>query len=98
MIELLKEQGMLLPEDEWGKHSLESTVAEVPLAVATVLGVAALAVAFLGGGRPVTWVGCGVFLVLLVGVVWLCDRAVSRQAARTRGKRAALRRKKNKED
>lgn len=94
MIEILEEQGVLLPEEEWGEHSLESTVARWPLAVAVLLATAALVVALVGGGHLPTWIALGGFLVLLFVIIWLCDRAVLRQEARTRGKRGAIRHQK----
>lgn len=86
-MEDLHEQGVLLPEEEWGRHRLETTTRRVPLLLAFVLSGAALAVAFLGDGGVLTWIGMGAFLVGLFAIVWMCDRAVVRQRRRVRSER-----------
>ena len=83
----LREHGVLLPEEEWGAHRLETTVPEWPLAAAR-LGAAALwVVAYLGDGGTATWIAVAGFLVLLFAVTWTCDRAVRRQRERFREER-----------
>jgi len=78
----LRDQGILLPEDEWGEHDLETTVARGPLLVALLLAVAGLVAAFVGDGAWPTWVGVGLFLAGLYLATVLCDRAVERQRQR----------------
>lgn len=87
-IEDLREQGVLLPEEEWGEHRLETTVPLVPLAVGYAAAVASLVVMFVGAGGLLTWIGAGAFLVALYAVTFMCDRAVLRQRARVRRERA----------
>jgi hypothetical protein len=83
-IDDLREQGVLLPEEEWGEHRLETTVPLVPLAVGYLTAVLSLVAMFVGGGGTLTWIGAGTFLVALYAVTWMCDRAVLRQRARVR--------------
>jgi Flp pilus assembly protein TadB len=86
-IEDLREQDVLLPEEEWGRHRLETTVPEWPLAAAFLVAAASLVVAYLGDGGTTTWIGVGVFLVTLYLITWLVDRAVLRQRERFRRER-----------
>jgi len=86
-IDDLREQGVLLPEEEWGEHALETTVHVLPLAVGFAVAAASLAVIYLGDGGILTWVGSAIFLVALYAVVWMCDQAVLRQRERFREER-----------
>jgi len=81
-LEDLQEQGVLLPKEEWGKHSLKPTVAKWWLLAVFAAGVASLVASYLGDGGPLTWIGVGVFLVVLYTATILCDRAVERQRER----------------
>ena len=87
-IEDLREHGVLLPEEEWGSHRLETTVPEWPLAVTFLVAAASLVAAYLGDGGALTWVGVVVFLVAIYLVTWLVDRAVMRQRERFRRERS----------
>lgn len=89
-IEDLREQDVLLPEEEWGSHRLETTVPEWPLAGAFLVAAASLVVAYLGDGGLATWVAVAVFLVTLYLVTWLVDRAVFRQRRRFHRERREL--------
>lgn len=86
-LEDLREQGVLIPEEEWGRHRLETTTHRVPLLLAFLLSGAALAAAFVGDGGAITWIGMGAFLAGLFAIVWMCDRAVVRQRRRVRRER-----------
>ena len=86
-IDDLREQGVLLPEEEWGEHRLETTVHVVPIAIGFGVAVASLVVIYVGDGGTLTWVGSGIFLVALYAVTWMCDRAVLRQRERFREER-----------
>lgn len=86
-IEDLREQGVLLPEEEWGVHELETTTPELPLAVAFVASVGFWLMIYLGDGRVLTWVGTGLFLATLYAITWICDRAVLRQREKFREER-----------
>ena len=88
-IEDLREQGVLLPEEEWGSHSLETTTRSWGLLAAFLTAAASLVVALLGDGGLPTWAGIGTFLVMLFALTWMCDRAVVRQRRRVRREREA---------
>ncbi len=88
-IDDLREQGVLLPEEEWGEHRLVTTVPLLPLAIGYVVAVASLVVMYVGAGGLLTWIGAGSFLVALYALTWMCDRAVLRQRARVRRERSA---------
>jgi peptidoglycan/LPS O-acetylase OafA/YrhL len=86
-MEDLRDQGVLLPEEEWGKHKLETTVPQRTLAVLLLVAVAGLVMAYLADGGLLTWIGMGAFLVLLYVVTWVVDRSVTRQRRRVREER-----------
>ncbi len=86
-IEELEEAGVLLPEDEWGKHRLKTTVRQGPFLVVALIAVASWIGAYAGGGGWLTWVSITVFLVTFFVVIWMCDRAVSRQRERVKEER-----------
>ncbi len=88
-IEDLREHGVLLPEEEWGKADLETTARETPLLLTFLVAGGALAAAFAGDGGTLTWIGTGVFLVCLYAITWMCDRAVLRQRRRVADRRGA---------
>lgn len=81
-IEDLREQGVLLPEEEWGEHRLQTTIRQGPLLVSFVIAVAALVVAYLGDGGGLTWMGVVGFFLAFFSMVWICDRAIQRQRRR----------------
>ena len=86
-LEDLREHGVLLPEEEWGEGSLETTARELPLLLAFVVAGGALVAAFLGDGDLLTWGGTAVFLACLYAITWMCDRAVLRQRRRVAERR-----------
>lgn len=91
-IEELRDQDVLLPEDEWGTHSRSTTVHQLPLAVVLALTVASIVVALIGDGGALTWLGTAGFIVCLFVLTWMFDRAVLRQRRRVRQERRAARR------
>ncbi len=86
-IEDLREQGVLLPEEEWGEHELETTVPQLPLAIALAVAALAIGTAILGDGGPLTWIGVAAFILTLYVLTWMFDRAVRRQRERVRRER-----------
>lgn len=86
-LEDLQEHGVLLPEEEWGDHELETTVAEWPLLALFAVAVGALVLSYLGDGNLWTAVGIIAFLVSLFAIIGLCDRAVRKQRRRVRRER-----------
>lgn len=86
-LEDLREHGVLLPEEEWGEHELETTVPEWPLLGAFLAAAALWVLAYLGEGGIVTALSVAGFLALLLAVTWMCDRAITRQRERFREER-----------
>lgn len=80
----LREHGVLLPEEEWGTHSLATTVPALPALVTFLAAAAGLVLILLGDGRPLTWAGVALFLAAFFTLTWLCDRAVRAQRRRVR--------------
>lgn len=89
-LEDLREHGVLLPEEEWGEHRLETTVPEWPLAGAFLLAGVALVLTYLGDGGLLTWIAVAVFLALLLAITWICDRGVRAQRRRFRREHRAF--------
>lgn len=81
-LEDLREQGVLLPEEEWGTHRLETTVHQIPLLVVFLTAAASLAAVYVGNGQSLTWIGIAGFFVAFFAMVGLCNRAVQRQRRR----------------
>lgn len=86
----LKEHGVLLPEEEWGDHSLSTTVPQGRLLASFALAVASLVSIYTGNGGRWTWVGLGGFLIGLYAITVICDRAVSRQRRRVEEERDSI--------
>ena len=78
----LKDEGVLLPESEWGGPSRKSTVPRGSIAILLAVAVGALAAAYMGGGGWLTWVGITVYLLDFTGIWWVLDRATLKQRRR----------------
>lgn len=87
-LEDLRQQGVLLPEDEWGAYPTTTTVEQGPLLVTFFVAVSGLVAGYLGDGRMLTWLGVGGFFLAFYGIVWICDRAIRHQRQRVRQRRA----------
>lgn len=87
----LKDQGVLLPEQEWGTHALRPTVSRWGLLAALLVAAGALVLAYLGDGGGWTWAGVALFLAAFFAATVLCDRAVERQRERTEAERREAR-------
>ncbi|MGD8428547.1 MAG: hypothetical protein PVH63_13050 [Balneolaceae bacterium] len=83
-LEDLKEQNILLPEEEWGTHKLETTISEIPLVILFLCSAAGWVTAYLGNGSWVTWLGIVTFFLTFFGIIVLCDRAVTKQRKRVK--------------
>jgi hypothetical protein len=83
----LESHGVLLPEEEWGEHTLKTTVPQTGLAALFVVAVVAIVAMYVGDGARLTWIAMGVFLLALYAITWLCDRAVRKQRQRFRAER-----------
>ena len=85
-LEDLQDQGVLLPEERWGEHDLETTAPRWWLLAVFLTAVAGLAATYLGDGGGWTWIGIVTFLAALYAATILCDRAVERQRERMEGR------------
>lgn len=83
-LEDLQEAGVLLPEEEWGERTLDSTASRAGYAVAGAVAVACGVLMFTGGGGTTTWIAAGAFLLDLLAFTWLSWRAVDAQRERVR--------------
>lgn len=81
-LEDLQEAGVLLPEEEWGERTLESTASRPGYVVMGIVAVACGALMFTGDGGTTTWLAAVVFLLDLLAFTWLSWRAVDRQKRR----------------
>lgn len=88
-LEDLQEAGALLPEEEWGEHSLETTANRSGLILTGIVAVAATGAMYLGGGNAWTWAGGAVFILDLMAFTWLSLRAVDAQNRRRASRRAS---------
>lgn len=84
-LEDLRRAGVLLPEDEWGERSLETTAHVPALAAIGIAAVASIAMMYVGAGRALTWIGTGLYLVSLAAFTWISLRAVDAQVERGEG-------------
>lgn len=78
----LQKAGVLLPEEEWGERSLDSTMSRAGTLAAGALGILSAAGMYLGGGGTWTWIAAGVFVIDLLGFTLLAWRAVNAQNRR----------------
>lgn len=93
-LEDLQQEGVLLPEEEWGEHALTSTVPRLPLVGLLAVLAASIVVALIADGGTLTFVAMGAFIAALFGLTWMLDRSVvrlrrreSRERGRSRGER-----------
>jgi hypothetical protein len=92
----LENMGVLLPEEQWGKHALTTTVNKPLLIAIGVMTMISVVLMYWGNGNLWTWLGVMLFLMMLSGFTFLSIRAVekqSRKSYRVR-KRVKSRRKK----
>ena len=87
----LRDLGVLLPHEEWGAHDLRTTVNKRALGATTALGVAGLALMYVGNGGGVSFVGVGLFLGFMGLITWISLRAVEVQAVRFQEQRKEIR-------
>ena len=78
-LEDLEKAGILLPEEEWGQRSLETTVNQPAVIAVGAVAVVAAVLMYVGGGGTLTWVGTVAFLVDLAAFTWVSWRAVEKK-------------------
>ncbi len=75
----LENMGVLLPEEEWGKHPLITTVNKPLLITIGVMTVISAVLMYWGNGNFLTWLGVALFLTMLLGFTLISIRAVEQQ-------------------
>lgn len=78
----LQQAGILLPEEEWGRRSLDTTAGKPALAAVGAVALAGVILMYAGGGGPPTLVGTGLYVLGLLGFTGLSLRAVDAQVDR----------------
>ena len=78
-LEDLIRAGVTLPQAQWGKRPVRSTVNKPVFVAANVLAVFSAALMYWGGGQWETWLGAALFLVSLFGTAGLCLHATETQ-------------------
>lgn len=75
-LEELQEAGILLHQSKWRKRPVRTKVPRVPVAITGALLPVAVSFMYFGDGRVLTWIGLGIFLVLLAGFTWASLRGI----------------------
>ena len=75
----LENMGVLLPEEEWGKHALTTTVNKPLLIAIGVITMISAVLMYWGNGSFWTWLGVTLFLMMLSGFTLLSINAVEKQ-------------------
>lgn len=91
-LEDLQQEGVLLPEEEWGEHALTSTVPRLPLVGLLAVLAASIVVALIADGGTLTFVAMGAFIAALIALTWVLDRSLVRLRRRERRERERSRR------
>lgn len=87
----LEHMGVLLPEEEWGKHALTTTVNRPLLIVIGVVTMVSVVLMYWGNGSLWTWLGVMLFLMMLSGFTLLSMRAVEKQRGKSHRARKTAR-------
>lgn len=75
----LENMGVLLPEEQWGKHALTTTVNKPLLIAIGVMTMISVVLMYWGNGNFLTWLGVALFLTMLSGFTLLSIKAVEKQ-------------------
>lgn len=75
----LKEMGILLSEDKWGKFDLHTSVNKPQLVASGLLAAVASVMAYLGNGTTVTWIGVILLFVFLAWFTRISLKAIDKQ-------------------
>ncbi len=82
-LEDLERAGVLLPRDEWGKRDLHTTVNKPLLGVTGATAAISALLMYFGGGGLFTWIGVGLYFVVLFGFTLVSLRAVEKQVSQS---------------
>ncbi len=86
----LQDHGILLPQEEWGVHDLHTSVNKPLLILALLFGLSAVVMMYVGGGRPLTFVGMVMFIVFMGWITQISLKAINVQAAQFAEERQAM--------
>jgi hypothetical protein len=75
----LENMGVLLPEEQWGKHALTTTVNKPLLIAIGVMTMISVVLMYWGNGNFLTWLGVALFLTMLSGFTFVSIKAVEKQ-------------------
>ena len=75
----LENMGVLLPEEQWGKHALTTTVNKPLLTAIGVMTIISVVLMYWGNGNFLTWLGVALFLTMLSGFTLLSIKAADKQ-------------------
>jgi len=75
----LENMGVLLPEEQWGKHALTTTVNKPLLIAIGVMTMISVVLMYWGNGNFLTWLGVALFLTMLSGFTLLSIKAADKQ-------------------
>ena len=76
----LENMGVLLPEEQWGKHAIRTTVNKPLLIAICVMTMISVGFMYGGNGNFLTWLGVALFLTMLSGFTLLSISAVEKQS------------------
>lgn len=79
-LEDLERAGVLLPQEQWGRHDLHTTVSKPGLAALGGLAAISTVLMYSGDGSFYTWIGAGLFFIALFGLILLSLRAIEKQS------------------
>ena len=77
----LQKAGMLLPEEEWGRHDLHTSVNKPMLVAALAVGLGSVIAMCVGAGGALTFLAGGVFILFMIWITHISIKAVNVQAA-----------------
>lgn len=78
----LKQHDIFLPESEWGKLDLSTSV-NLPAIIAIFLtGAAGCVLMVVGDGSLLTWIGAALFILFMIGFALVSNAGIERQDRR----------------
>ena len=75
----LKEAGLILPEDEWGKLTFQKPYFKFPILLTFLLTFLSCILMYIGDGTWITWIGLLMFLLLLALFTFFSIKSINIQ-------------------
>lgn len=75
----LKEAGLILPEDEWGKLKFQKPHYSFAILVIFILSFASCVVMYIGNGSLITWLGLFAFIISLALFTFFSIKSINLQ-------------------